>query len=332
MGWKRIFLRRNEITVLTRVVLILMLCQTSEVGAFSSTIPRSLSQRLPAADKKFQNHQRLLFIKTKGSGSTRRRRIWNGRRRNKAQSPTNNQSSSSTLPKRAVKIYTDYARRLWKETDREARQKIARGKAAAAIRSVEKIMQGDAEYVEFSEQQEAREQLLESCRRMLKAIELSSSENVEPVDDESLRKAVDSADISGDEAQSRTVSKAIALESGSIPTITNTQKKPRRSILFGAVMGLIVAGWVFSGNYIFTGVFTLMTVLGQLEYYRMVMNTGIYPARRISIIGACSMFLTVRMERRTWYLRGLWYSHKHSSFSEKTSTIDPAGTACPSTS
>ena len=57
-------------------------------------------------------------------------------------------------------------------------------------------------------------------------------------------------------------------------------------------MGLCVAAWVFSGNYIFTGLFTLMTILGQLEYYRMVINTGVYPARRISVIGAATMFLT----------------------------------------
>jgi CDP-diglyceride synthetase len=56
-------------------------------------------------------------------------------------------------------------------------------------------------------------------------------------------------------------------------------------------MGLAVTCWVFSGNYIFTGLFTLVTALGQLEYYRMVMNTGVFPARRISVIGACSMFL-----------------------------------------
>lgn len=57
-------------------------------------------------------------------------------------------------------------------------------------------------------------------------------------------------------------------------------------------MGLAVACWVYSGNYIFTTLFTLMTALGQLEYYRMVMNAGIYPARRISVLGACAMFVT----------------------------------------
>eukprot|EP00581_Thalassiosira_minuscula_P009971 CAMPEP_0183710192 /NCGR_PEP_ID=MMETSP0737-20130205/5996_1 /TAXON_ID=385413 /ORGANISM="Thalassiosira miniscula, Strain CCMP1093" /LENGTH=606 /DNA_ID=CAMNT_0025938417 /DNA_START=190 /DNA_END=2010 /DNA_ORIENTATION=- len=70
------------------------------------------------------------------------------------------------------------------------------------------------------------------------------------------------------------------------------KKKGGRSVLFGATMGLVVAGWVYSGNYVFTGLFTLMTALGQLEYYRMVMQTGIYPARRISVMGACAMFVT----------------------------------------
>ncbi|KAL3760217.1 hypothetical protein ACHAWU_001727 [Discostella pseudostelligera] len=71
-----------------------------------------------------------------------------------------------------------------------------------------------------------------------------------------------------------------------------SKKKKGRSVLFGATMGLIVACWVYSGNYIFTTLFTLMTALGQLEYYRMVMNAGIYPARRISVLGACAMFVT----------------------------------------
>lgn len=70
------------------------------------------------------------------------------------------------------------------------------------------------------------------------------------------------------------------------------KKKGGRSVLFGATMGLTVAAWVYSGNYIFTTLFTLMTALGQLEYYRMVMNAGIYPARRISVLGACAMFVT----------------------------------------
>mmetsp|Transcript_2203 Transcript_2203/g.3381 ORF Transcript_2203/g.3381 Transcript_2203/m.3381 type:complete len:582 (+) Transcript_2203:111-1856(+) len=75
-------------------------------------------------------------------------------------------------------------------------------------------------------------------------------------------------------------------------SITPKRKKPRRSILFGAAMGSVVACWVFSGNFIFTALFTLMTILGQLEFYRMAMNAGIYPARRISVCGACAMFIT----------------------------------------
>lgn len=57
-------------------------------------------------------------------------------------------------------------------------------------------------------------------------------------------------------------------------------------------MGIAVSIWVFSGNYIFTGLFTAMVLLGQLEYYRGVISTGVYPARKISVLGSCSMFLT----------------------------------------
>lgn len=62
-----------------------------------------------------------------------------------------------------------------------------------------------------------------------------------------------------------------SVEPCSLSSIVIKRKKPRRSILFGAAMGAVVACWVFSGNFIFTALFTLMTVLGQLEFYRMAM-------------------------------------------------------------
>jgi hypothetical protein len=187
-------------------------------------------------------------------------------------------ADSKDASKNVVRIYKDYATRLWNETNPLARERIAQDKAAAAVKQVEHIMIGE-EYVPFSEEsEEARKQLLVACQNMLKVM-----------DD-----------------KSRTDDKAVMLESTNetsavLEEATIDEKapakatKPRRSILFGAAMGAIVACWVFSGNYIFTGLFTLMTILGQLEYYRMVMNTGIYPARRISIVGACSMFLTVSL-------------------------------------
>ena len=107
-------------------------------------------------------------------------------------------------------------------------------------------------------------------------------------------------ELSSISQEMKTKSTALATRSGEVVSEASSsflEKKPkkkrgRRSILFGALMGVVVACWVFSGNYIFTGLFTLMTILGQLEYYRMVINTGVYPARRISIVGASSMFLT----------------------------------------
>jgi hypothetical protein len=69
-------------------------------------------------------------------------------------------------------------------------------------------------------------------------------------------------------------------------------------------MGL-AAGW-HSGNYLFTGLFTASTIWSA-RVHRLVMNTGVYPARRISIIGACSMFLTALFTQLTRYACPVWF-------------------------
>lgn len=164
------------------------------------------------------------------------------------------------LPRVAYQIYTSYAKRLWKETDVSARKKIANDKFRVAVRSMQQLLSD--EYLEFSDEaNQTQKELLQACDRMLASIPLEvKSGNKSPLP----------------------------------PKTKQVGKKKSRSVLFGALMGAAVACWVFSGNYVFTGVFTLMTILGQLEYYRMIINTGVYPARRISVIGAASMFLTVR--------------------------------------
>jgi CDP-diglyceride synthetase len=181
-------------------------------------------------------------------------------------------------PKRDIlHIYTEYASRLWQDTNPEARKRIANDRAAALIRQVQQIVRED-EYIEFSGvPTQARDHLVEACDSWLKAVDKSAH-------------AID--DINGNAADSS--SSILAASTDEVNSAVEAPKKPKkqRSVLFGAAMGSVVAAWVFSGNYIFTGLFTLMTILGQLEYYRLVMNTGVYPARRISVIGACSMFLT----------------------------------------
>lgn len=175
---------------------------------------------------------------------------------------------SSSIPRKAVKIYGDYFQWLWRETSVEARHRIARDKTASAIRSLENVLNRE----EFSEEtSDARQQLLDACDGMIS--ELGKSDKV-----------------NGDSTEMQVTdgSKKLAPKK-------KKKKKQRRSILFGALMGAAVTCWVFSGNWVFTGLFTLMTILGQLEYYRMVINTGVYPARRISVVGACSMFLTVSL-------------------------------------
>jgi CDP-diglyceride synthetase len=186
----------------------------------------------------------------------------------KKASPNGHQGS---LPNRAVRIYTDYAKRLWLDTNPEARKLMAEHKTTAAIQQVQKFIDDEPESVISSE---AKAKMRDACLEVLTAL----THNLES-------KSTNTSIL----PQLDTTVTTTATPSAST---AEAAKKKRRSVLFGAVMGAAVACWVFSGNYIFTALFTLMTVLGQLEYYRMVMRTGVYPARRISVVGACSMFVT----------------------------------------
>jgi len=190
------------------------------------------------------------------------------------------------IPRLAIRIYSEYASRLWKETSPIARRKIAKDRVTSTIKQVQHVFRGE-EYCDYSNvSSKDRQNLLDACDSILASSEKAKALGGGGGGEE---------DLSNKE-ETMTTAVAAKSSSSSLPAVDGTPaaKKKGRSVLFGATMGAAAAGWVFSGNYVFTGVFTLMTILGQLEYYRMVMNTGVYPARRISIIGASSMFLTVR--------------------------------------
>jgi hypothetical protein len=180
--------------------------------------------------------------------------------------------------KMAYRIYTGYAKRLWRETDPSERSKIADDKVAQTIRDMQHVLTSEHETINSSSSDkkcvEASEQLLKACEHMLLTLEEDAKSKKKPAEASTAGASID----------------ANTEKSKSPPA---KKEKKQRSILFGALMGVVVAAWVFSGNYIFTGVFCLVTILGQLEYYRMVMNTGVFPARIISVIGATSMFVTV---------------------------------------
>ncbi|CAJ1890091.1 unnamed protein product [Cylindrotheca closterium] len=179
------------------------------------------------------------------------------------------------LPKAACRVYASYVKRLWAETDVAARERVADDKVRGSIRNMQNILLHAKEYAEFDDATyESQNKLLVACEEMLEALPKRETAKEKKQADKEVTTELSIANGETSEA------------------VVPEKKKGQRSILFGALMGLTVALWVFSGSYIFTGVFCSMTILGQLEYYRMVMNTGVYPARRISVIGASSMFLT----------------------------------------
>jgi len=209
------------------------------------------------------------------------------------------------LPGKAVKIYTDYVKLLWSETSMRARNKITKDKKFCALQDAQHLIE---EYLENNPGQsdESRQNLMEVSKVM--AVEINKTE----LENKSNATSVDvlSTDV--------TAEKKLEVPS-------KKKKKKSRSVTFGAMMGLVAAGWVFSGNWIFTGVFTLVTILGQLEYYRMIQNTGIFPARKISVIGAASMFLTAlcapNLHQTTLPMFGLWSMVWFLTMKRKPTTI-----------
>lgn len=162
-------------------------------------------------------------------------------------------------PKVLMNIYVNYITKLWRQTDPIEREKIAALQALSAVKNVKSIMEGQ-EYVDIAhvndgetiddvdERIAARDELLESCNKMISCLEKSKLE-----------------------APAMEIIEAKATEEKK--KVTKKEKKKSRSVLFGVTMGAVVAGWVFSGNFIFTTLFTLMTGTSTtIDHYLIVFH------------------------------------------------------------
>ena len=109
--------RRKEhvgsILILTALYLL------TAVEAFSTTVP-DLQPRIPSLRRPFSSLHMAV--------EHRKRRL------------AKNAKKVASIPKKAAKIYTDYAQRLWQETNSDARSLIAKDRASAAIKSVEHMV------------------------------------------------------------------------------------------------------------------------------------------------------------------------------------------------
>lgn len=222
----------------------------------------------------------------------------------------NPDSLKSNIVSKAYHLYIDYFDKLWAETDVTRRQKVEKQKAIDAVLRVKTLMGNATDYFDVTEN--VKVQMTEACEVLLDELNAKDQRKLKlkvmgEVDiSKPVAIYVKSAAVEGLEDDTELTKAPADLppantavpqqQSNMFTTVPPSLKKKEvskgRSVLFGATLGLIAAGWVYSGNYIFTTIFTLMVALGQLEYYRMVMNTGIYPARRISVCGACAMFVT----------------------------------------
>ncbi len=239
---------------------------------------------------------------------------------------------STKKSKNAMKIYLSYVTRLWNETNTTQRKRTANQKAYHAIRQVQHLLREGEEYVNIMNHHEddtldkieirtqAKIDLLHACDSMLDILgtngeggkSMNVQQNIDPSvatpGDVSVKTNPQNTHSDSDLEYTQKmitedlpiIHKAIDVvkkdEEGKVP---EKKKKKSRSVSFGALMGAVVAGWVFSGNQIFASLFCFATILAQLEYYRMLMKVGIYPARKISVVGATAMFITV--SNFLWY-------------------------------
>ncbi|CBJ25849.1 Phosphatidate cytidylyltransferase [Ectocarpus siliculosus] len=173
-------------------------------------------------------------------------------------------------PFKAVLLYLDYVRWLWDVTDkerldREQPQGVVSEKVKTVISGIEELSR------------DAGISLTESSIRPQFEALVSSSD--------ALKKELASAKINP--AQSATASGGSASSPAPPKGILSTLTKRVRT---GVLMAAVATVWIFSGNWVFSVGFALQALLAQLEYYRMAMQKGVKPARRISAVATVLLY------------------------------------------
>lgn len=82
-----------------------------------------------------------------------------------------------------------------------------------------------------------------------------------------------------------------------IPGRRSTDKLLARTFT-GCALGLVVSCWIFSSPALHVAVFCAMGILAQQEYYEMAQGRGLFPARKLSMVGSLVMYLAAADGRR----------------------------------
>jgi hypothetical protein len=90
------------------------------------------------------------------------------------------------------------------------------------------------------------------------------------------------------EHEARSQASSMAVTKGS--RWCKTRSELAKRLLTGWALGGAVTVWIFSGNHGYALGLYLLALLAQLEYYRSVISTGVYPARRIGLVSTTAMY------------------------------------------
>jgi len=77
---------------------------------------------------------------------------------------------------------------------------------------------------------------------------------------------------------------------------SRSRRKLWRRVFTGCSLGALVSMWIFSGTYAFLGVFAIMAVIAQNEYYFMAKQNGCYPTWKLGTLGSLAMYVAACSE------------------------------------
>ncbi|KAG5176906.1 phosphatidate cytidylyltransferase [Tribonema minus] len=169
-------------------------------------------------------------------------------------------------------LYWDYVAWLWKSTtiyslDKQLGRAGVVERIRAAVATMEALERDAGERLRSSELRDEFEQTLTAAR--------------------SLRAKAETFPLpSGTNA----VAQAVQQQAPPIDPQRSKISNAMQRIHTGFTMGGLATFWIFMGNWGFAVGFFLQSIMAQLEYYRMAMQRGHLPARRISLVATTILF------------------------------------------
>lgn len=187
---------------------------SSSKSPFSSSVRSLRSTTNDSKEEQAETTTTSIASKEEEEESSKRTRLYQSLKR----------LQKDFLPSKAVNLYTSYAGRLWNETNPEARQLVAGNQTIRLVRQLQQVLRSNNENDrDILISVERRKEVMDACDHLLQ------DAAVVEVNETSVASLKES------------VSKVMVMQDNDSngEATAKKKKKPRRSIMFGAIMGAV---------------------------------------------------------------------------------------------